>query len=285
MRQPTFLGPLQLLSGAHDRGKGMCAMEAAAYLAGEQHSDSPECVSPVIAAFMRRWNDGVSNAVRQGLKPLIPRVLHTATGRADELTRAWLVVDWSVRERFALWLERGGLRDHAIAVRALAPITGVETAKAAAPVVKAARRAARDALAALGARAARDALAALGARDALAARDARDARAALAALGARDARDALGARDARDALDALDALAALAALDALDALDARDALAALGARDALAARDALDALKKHFEARSEEAFQSRVALIERLIAVGTVTERAIEAPCAVESAV
>ena len=255
MRQPTFLGPLQLLSGAHDRGKGMCAMEAAAYLAGEQHSDSPECVSPVIAAFMRRWNDGVSNAVRQGLKPLIPRVLHTATGRADELTRAWLVVDWSVRERFALWLERGGLRDHAIAVRALAPITGVETAKAAAPVVKAARRAARDALAALGARAARD---------------------ALAALGARDARAALGARDARDALDALDALAALAALDALDALDARAALDALGA---------LDALKKHFEARSEEAFQSRVALIERLIAVGTVTERAIEAPCAVESAV
>ena len=48
-RDVTFLGPLSLEKGAHKRGSGMCAMEAAAYIAGEPHSDHPVCVSPVIA--------------------------------------------------------------------------------------------------------------------------------------------------------------------------------------------------------------------------------------------
>lgn len=60
-----FLGPLTLLKGKHDRGQGMCAMEAAAYLAGEPHSDHPKCVSPVIATFLRNWNDGLPDDQRQ----------------------------------------------------------------------------------------------------------------------------------------------------------------------------------------------------------------------------
>ena len=40
-----------LAHGAHDSpADGLCAMEAAAWLAGEPHSDHPACVSPVIAA-------------------------------------------------------------------------------------------------------------------------------------------------------------------------------------------------------------------------------------------
>src|ERR1700680_1196735 len=43
-----------LASGSHgDRSHGLCAMEVVAWLAGEKHSDHPECASPVIAAFIR----------------------------------------------------------------------------------------------------------------------------------------------------------------------------------------------------------------------------------------
>lgn len=41
----------ELESGNHDAGGGMCAMEAAAWIAGEPHSDDPKCVCPIIAAF------------------------------------------------------------------------------------------------------------------------------------------------------------------------------------------------------------------------------------------
>lgn len=45
---------LTLHEGAHkDPADGMCAMEAAAWIAGEPHSDHPACACPVIGAFMR----------------------------------------------------------------------------------------------------------------------------------------------------------------------------------------------------------------------------------------
>ncbi len=49
-------------------------MEAAAFIAGEPWSDHPACVCPVIAAFMRSWNDGLSDKDRNRLLlPLIPK--------------------------------------------------------------------------------------------------------------------------------------------------------------------------------------------------------------------
>ena len=91
---------VHLSHGKHARrANGMCAMEAAAYIAGERHTDTPVCVSPVIAAYMIAWNDGLpSDAERDRvLKPLLPLVLHTRTTTADEETRAWLATDWLVR--------------------------------------------------------------------------------------------------------------------------------------------------------------------------------------------
>jgi hypothetical protein len=39
--------------GAHaDANDGRCAMEWVSYLAGEPHGDEPECVSPVLRAFL-----------------------------------------------------------------------------------------------------------------------------------------------------------------------------------------------------------------------------------------
>src|SRR5262245_6835278 len=115
MDEQKFLGKLHLAFGAHQRGEEMCAMEAAAYLAGEPHSDHPECVSLVIAAFMRSWNDGLPNAQRDILKPWIVKCLHTRTTSADEETRAWLATDWLVRVHAPAWLDLAGLEGDATA--------------------------------------------------------------------------------------------------------------------------------------------------------------------------
>jgi hypothetical protein len=49
---------IRLSRGDHeDRQSGMCLLEAASYIAGEPHSDHPDCVCPVIAAFGRSIND------------------------------------------------------------------------------------------------------------------------------------------------------------------------------------------------------------------------------------
>ncbi len=55
---------LPLLHGSHSPDSKFCVMEAVAYVAGEPWSDSPECVSPVIAAFLRSWNDSMPDAER-----------------------------------------------------------------------------------------------------------------------------------------------------------------------------------------------------------------------------
>ena len=142
-----FLGTITLLSGAHKRGTGMCAMEAAAYLAGEPHSDHPECVSPVIASFMRSWNDGMrSDAERELLKPWVVKVLHTRTTAADEWTRGWLAFDWLVRVQTPAWLDlTPTLAPHATALRALPCLTSTEVYLASRQVLAAAWTAARTA--------------------------------------------------------------------------------------------------------------------------------------------
>lgn len=51
---------------------GHCALEVVAWLAGEPHSDTPECTCPTIASFVRRWNDGITDDARRTaiLKPI-----------------------------------------------------------------------------------------------------------------------------------------------------------------------------------------------------------------------
>ena len=66
---------ISLKPGIHaDREDGMCAMEAAAYLAGEPHTDHPVCACPAITAFMLSFNDGMADDADRDrwLKPLVP---------------------------------------------------------------------------------------------------------------------------------------------------------------------------------------------------------------------
>src|SRR3954464_15922454 len=85
---------VELVSGSiGNRGEGrMCLMSLVAFLAGEHHSDSPGCASPLIQTFAVLVNDHMPRAARQRLKPFAPRIIGTDDGldgaRAEVLRRA-----------------------------------------------------------------------------------------------------------------------------------------------------------------------------------------------------
>src|SRR5688572_9971872 len=85
-----------LKSGSHSsREAGMCANEWMAYLAGEDHSDSPKCVDPPLRAFAMSLNDQWNDEQRQKLRPYLARCIGTANdGRTEE--RGWLATDWLI---------------------------------------------------------------------------------------------------------------------------------------------------------------------------------------------
>ena len=141
--RPLDLDNLTLTRGLHRSiEEGMCVMELASNLAHEPWSDHPACVSPAIGAFLRSWGDNLDDATRQRLKPFAARVIGTATGEADELTRGWLATDWLVRTFAPAWLDLAGLGGHAAALRALPELTTNELATTAQFTIDAAESAA-----------------------------------------------------------------------------------------------------------------------------------------------
>lgn len=74
---------------------GMCAMEAVAFIAGEPHTDAPQCASPVIAAVARTWNDVLPDRERQALKPYVTRMVDSRGTEAQEEARRGLVQAWA----------------------------------------------------------------------------------------------------------------------------------------------------------------------------------------------
>jgi hypothetical protein len=131
----------RLSAGRHARPEqGRCAMEWVAHLAGETHSDRPECVSPVLGAFARSWNDALEDTTRQRLRPYLGRMIGTAGDGLDD-ARAWRCADWLARTGAPALLELSGLDGSAL--RRLRPIGDQFSARAAAePVVAVAEAAA-----------------------------------------------------------------------------------------------------------------------------------------------
>ena len=102
-RDPTTI--TTLYHGMHKPGSEMCLLEAVAYVAGEEWSDYPKCVSLVLAAFGRAWNDGMrSNKERDQLRQYIPLLIGTRSSLEVELRRAHLALDWLVRANLPAWL-------------------------------------------------------------------------------------------------------------------------------------------------------------------------------------
>lgn len=91
---------------------GRCAMEWVAHLAGERHSDQPDCVSAVVRALCMALNDGLNCSERQRLRPYLTRMIGTAADGLDEW-RAWMALDWLIGVYAPTWLRRAGLYDAA----------------------------------------------------------------------------------------------------------------------------------------------------------------------------
>ena len=124
---------------------GRCAMEWVSFLAGERHSDSPQCVSPVLRAFCIALNDGLDDAPRQRLRPYLARTIGTATDGLDG-ERAWLAMDWLIRTYTPTWLAAAGLTDAAHGLRSRNPLSGADQLPAALATLDRARGEACDGL-------------------------------------------------------------------------------------------------------------------------------------------
>ena len=242
---------LTLLKGAHGRlDEGVCVMEAVAWVAGEPWSDHPKSASPVIAAFMRSWNDTLDDDSRNRLlKPYVTRLVGTAAAPAVEDARAWMSLDWLVRTYTPAWLRLAGLDLQAVRLEGLPEFHVGMDVPSIKPAIEAVRQDAAAARAAAG-----DAAWAAAWDAAWAA-----ARAAAGAAARAAAGDAAWAAARAAAWDAAGAAAGAAAWDAAGAAarDAAGAAAWAAARDAAGA--ALRPTVDHLQA-------SATQLIDRMIA-------------------
>lgn len=141
---------ITLSHGSYQPGSGeFCFQEYVAALAGEPHTDHPQCECPVLTDFGIALNDRLPDDKRQLLKPLAPEVFGTrGDGYAE--TRGYMALDWLIRTYLPAFLSLTERIDPARAaeIRALPPIVDMATARAAGELVRAARNeanAARDA--------------------------------------------------------------------------------------------------------------------------------------------
>jgi hypothetical protein len=273
------LSTLHLDDGSHlSFEDGHCLMEAAAYFAGEPHTDRPQCVSPYLRSFGITLNDRVSDEQRQDLVRFVPLVVGTAGDGLDD-RRRWLAADHVIRVTVPMWLDLAGLTDHAATLRAFTPITDRPSWQA----TRSAIRAARDAACALRsdrwAKIRTDVTAAVKKAlaeqpVAVAAADADAAAVADAVAAAVADADADADADAAAVADA-DAVAAAVADAAADAAAVADAAAAAAAADRYwairrAVYDAVYAKMRaaygeRFAAVSAAAWPDALSLYERLI--------------------
>ena len=235
MSAPFDLDAITLACGAHDRRTdGVCVMEAVAWWAGEDHSDHPECVSPVIGAFLRSWNDALPDGDRQQLRRWVPEVVGTNAGPAVDAELSWIALDWLVRVHTPAWLRLAGLIEQAALLTDMAEITPT-TCLSILPTLTAVCSDARDAARA-------DARAAAWA-------DARADARAPAWVAARDAAWVAAWAAARDAAWAAAGIAARIAAQAAARAAARAALAPTIAELQVSAHDLIGLMVAHAKAR------------------------------------
>lgn len=79
-------------------------------IGGEQFSDRPGCVCPVIGAFLRSWNDGVGYADRQRLEPYASAVVGTGGHRRISRIRRDICLSFAGAKLDRGWLRRAASR-------------------------------------------------------------------------------------------------------------------------------------------------------------------------------
>jgi hypothetical protein len=96
---PTSFQTVRLARGRHQSpDQGACVMELASMLASEPFSDHPRSVCPVVAAFLRAYNDGLPDDRRQDLYEYAAKVVGTAGGRRLSRARARHCLTWFAEE-------------------------------------------------------------------------------------------------------------------------------------------------------------------------------------------
>jgi hypothetical protein len=97
-RAPVSHQTVKLARGNHaSPADGVCVMELASMLAGEEFSDHPQSVCPVIGAFLRAYNDCVDDHWRQDLYAYAAKVVGTRSTIAVERQRAAICREWGQR--------------------------------------------------------------------------------------------------------------------------------------------------------------------------------------------
>jgi hypothetical protein len=87
---------VRLSQGKHrDPDHGACVMELSSMLAGEPFTDRPRCVDPVIAGFLRTYNDGIDDRRRQDLLPFASEVVGTRATAGVQAERARMCLRWA----------------------------------------------------------------------------------------------------------------------------------------------------------------------------------------------
>jgi hypothetical protein len=100
----------------HNPKDGACLMDAVSWFEYGTLGDHPACVSPVLAAFCRGANDGMTDAGRQKLKAFIPRLIGSVDPE-NEKPRAEFLVWQAIRVFTPFWLEKAGLHADAKLLR------------------------------------------------------------------------------------------------------------------------------------------------------------------------
>src|SRR3954451_12974292 len=87
---------VRLAKGSHaSPASGACVVEVASMLAGERFSDHPRTVCPVIAAFLRTYNDLLPDPERDSLYPCAAQVVGSASSRAVRRRRTVRLLEWT----------------------------------------------------------------------------------------------------------------------------------------------------------------------------------------------
>jgi hypothetical protein len=90
----------QIRHGRHvSPAQGACVVELASMLAGEHFSDHPETVCPVIAAFLRGYNDRLPGGELDELYPYAALVVGTAASASVRRQRARRLLEWAGARR------------------------------------------------------------------------------------------------------------------------------------------------------------------------------------------
>jgi hypothetical protein len=91
---------IRLARGRHSSADdGACVMELASMLAGESFTDHPASVCPVIAAFLRVYNDALPDQCRDELLPYASTTVGTRSDRALRRWRSITLMRWAYPRR------------------------------------------------------------------------------------------------------------------------------------------------------------------------------------------